>query len=45
MGSGGLGVQVTSIQKNSKGEEDLGDDLEVINADAEPLQDDDISQE
>ena len=30
MGTAGLGVQVPSIAENSKGEEDLGDDLELI---------------
>lgn len=30
MGNAGLGVQVPSIAENSKGEEDLGDDLDLI---------------
>lgn len=30
MGTAGRGVQVPSIAENSKGEEDLGDDLDLI---------------
>ena len=30
MGNTGLGIHVPSIAENSKGEEDLGDDLDLI---------------